>query len=75
MNVWKPFRSIPNALDYFFYDGTPYMRKCDRKGKGYAQVLIDYYPSYVVKLLMNMTSFKEVAKEYDTYGDNSSDEE
>lgn len=63
-------------LDYFlFYDGTPYMRMCDRKARGYAQVLIDHYPNYVVKLLMSMASFKEIAKEYDTYGDDSSDEE
>ncbi|KAF9543525.1 hypothetical protein EC957_000801 [Mortierella hygrophila] len=34
-----------------------------------------HYYSYVVKLLMGMTTFKEIAEEYDTYGDDSSDEE
>ncbi|KAF9195325.1 hypothetical protein BGZ51_002840 [Haplosporangium sp. Z 767] len=72
----ETFRSIPNTLQFFFfYDGTQHMKVYDRKGKGYVPVYINTYNDFVTRLLMGMTSFEELAKEYNTYGDDSDDEE
>jgi hypothetical protein len=72
----ETFRSIPNTVDFFlFYDGTGYVTMCNRKGKGFVRFHMMYHGDYIGRILLGMTSFKELAMDHRTYGDDSSDEE
>lgn len=70
------FHTIPNTLDVFlWYDGTDNITMYSREGKGYVQMPIMYLGVTLARLLISTTSFKELAMQDDTYGDDSSDEE
>ncbi|KAF9287039.1 hypothetical protein BGZ68_002307 [Mortierella alpina] len=75
-NRLETFRSIPNTVDFFlFYDGKGYVMMCNCKGKGFVRFHMTYHGVHIGQMLLGMTSFKEIALQYGTYGADSSDEE
>ncbi|KAG0079697.1 hypothetical protein BGZ92_000930 [Podila epicladia] len=72
---YEIFLSIPNTVDFFLcYDGTEYLAMCDRKGKGFVIYSIMHHGDYIGRMWLNMTSFKELALEHRTYGDDSDED-
>ncbi|KAG0071356.1 hypothetical protein BGZ89_010897 [Linnemannia elongata] len=66
------FRSILNTAEFFlFYDGTEYITMYDRKGKGFVTFHMMYHGDYLGRILLGMTSFKQLALDHRTYGDDS----